>query len=131
LNLGAGLAYNGFDAAARTGPSGAPLVGGLLAAGEFPRTFWQGTVCLDWAERAPVRSWRPSPSLYAELGRNRFPASGAAGADWSNAFALRAGLAVSPAAAQRVILQAAYAGGLRSRDGTESGISLRYAYTLR
>ncbi len=132
LGLGTGLAFNGFGAAAdRLGPQGTPLVGGLLAAGEFPRTFWQGTVHLDWSERAPVRSWRPSPSLYAELGRNLYPASGAAAAAWSDAFALRAGLAASPAAAQRVILQAAYAGGLRSRDGTESGISLRYAYTLR
>jgi hypothetical protein len=134
LSAGAGFAYNGFAAApAAPGPKGTPLVGGVLAPREFPQTYWHGSAFLEWQDRGgPARSWLPSPSASAELGRNYFPSDGPEAAQgWGNELALRAGLALRPFAGQRLAVLAEYSRGLQVRNESESALSLHYACTFR
>lgn len=133
LSAGFSLAYNGFGAVAtRAGPQGIPLVAGLLAPREFPRTFWHASAFLIWQEsEKPGRSLLPSPFASVELGRNHFPATGAEAAVAGAEFAARSGLSIKPSAAQRIALLAGYARGLQRRDEAETGLSLQYAYSFR
>lgn len=133
LSAGLSLAYNGFaPAGSRPGPQGNPLVAGLLAPREFPRTFWHGSAFLELQERAqPGRAWLPAPFASVEAGRNIFPATETEAAVGANEFAVRLGLAMKPTAAQRLAVLAGYARGLHRLDEAETGLSLQYAYSFR
>lgn len=133
ISAGVGLAFNGF-AAGRTlpGPGGSPLIGGWLAPREFPQTFWRGSLMAELADRMrPGSDWIPTPIATVEVGRNYYPGSAFAAKGWSNDGGMRLGFSVKPTGSQRLTALAEYSRGLRLRNETESGISLRYACTFR
>lgn len=133
LSAGAALAYHHFaEGEIRRGPLGQPLVAGLLAPGEFPRSYWHASIYAEWLSLSRSRSsWMPSPIGSVEWGRNGFPSTANLPATASNEFALRGGLVLQAAALQSLTLLAEYARGLQGRQETETALSLRYGYTLR